>query len=86
MISPHHSHPTNGVCLEDSMPFEYALCVGQANIYEAAVAIAGGDAFESAQDEYCVWIDCCSETPSTPTPQFTISEVVNDINDFIQSQ
>ena len=67
------------------MPLEYALCVGQADIYEAAVAIAGRDAFESAQDKYCVWIDCCPEVYLAPVPQFTTSEVVNGINNFIQT-
>ena len=63
----------------------YVLCVGQADIYEVAVAIAGGDAFESAQDKYCVWIDCCPEVYLAPVPQFTMSEVVNGINNFIQT-
>ena len=71
MISPHHSHPTNGVRPEDSN--------------EAVVAIAGGDAFESAQDKYCVWIECCPEVYLAPVPQFTMSEVVNGINNFIQT-
>ena len=67
------------------MPLAYELCIGQANIYEAAVAIAGSDAFESAQDKCCVWIDCCPEPLSIPSPQFTLSEVINGMNNFIQS-
>ena len=37
----------------------YAECIAKASIYYAAVAIAGGIAFESQQDDKCKWESCC---------------------------
>jgi hypothetical protein len=36
-----------------------ALCLADAATYKNAVAAAGGSAYESAQDDFCKWEECC---------------------------
>ena len=36
-----------------------ALCRSQAHFYYIAVVEGGEGAFESAQNEHCVWEECC---------------------------
>ena len=38
-----------------------ALCLADAATYKNAVAAAGGSAYNSAQDTFCRWEDCCND-------------------------
>lgn len=40
-------------------PILHKACLAQAGIYAAAVLGMGGEAYEDAQDENCIWKGCC---------------------------
>ncbi len=44
-----------------TMPLLNKACIAQALAYAVAVSVAGGDAYESAQDAACVWEPCCCD-------------------------
>jgi hypothetical protein len=44
-----------------TMPLLNKACIAQAFAYAVAVSVAGGDAYESAQDAACVWEPCCCD-------------------------